>query len=305
MGKRNLYVLLILITIAGIAGYYWFVKRIDNINTGNQYNIDAIEYNTKFKELKKQKEDLNNQIEELKQSLVIENMGSSIVLISDTDSRCLDDTVRLLDEYGYSAVIAIDDTYSPFDNIEGYLNEDDINNLVDLGYEVVLTINNQSNIRELYDLYSQSFDIKGYYCPSKDITNSQLKAIKETCNVVIAYDGTVEDKDIFSISSIGSYDTNSKNIFENSTLDSEIIAFSVGYNKSYDKFIESNVIAMLDRMKQAENNERLKVTNISGALDRYNDYLEVRNLDKYTQIDSQIEDLYKQIDEIDNQLYKQ
>lgn len=281
------------------------MKRIDNIQHGQELAKQAQEYNENIKLLKQQKAQLEEQLSLEKDKLIIENMGSSIVLLADTNENHLNDTIPTLNSYGYVGVIAIDDNISPLDNIDGYLNIDDINELVQKGYELVLTIDCNSNIKDLYNKYKEYFDIKGFYCPKKDITNSQIKDIKQIgLNTVITYDGVMLDEDIFSITSIGSYDKNAKAIFDDGLKISQISAFSIGYSNSNEMYLKSNVDSMLERMNKAQTANKTLVTNITGAKLRYQEYLDTLELLEYKQITNNINDLENRIENINKQIIK-
>lgn len=204
-----------------------------------------------------------------------------------------------MEEYGYHGVIAIDDKL----DTKGHLTIEDIENLVSDGYEIVLSMNINTNIKEMYDLYSKSFNIMGYFCPNKDITSKQIKDIKDT-NIknVIIYSSIVEDPDIFSISSIGSYDKNSKSIFDESIANSSIVAYQVGYEKDYDNYLENNCQSMLNRMKEAKNSGKIEITNISEALQRYDLYIEELNGPNYDDVRAKIQELESELDSITNQI---
>lgn len=296
---RKTFVVILFAIMIGIGSYYWFVKRIDNIRVGNEYRQIAQEENSKLLELNKRKEELYSEIEEAKKGFVIEGMGSSIVLISDTDSRAKQDIIPLMKEYGYHGVVAIDDKLGA----EGHLTIEDIEELVSKGFEAVISINRNTNIKEMYDLYSKSFNIMGYFCPNKDITSSQIKDIKES-NIknVIIYSSTVDDPEIFSISSVGSYDKNSKTVFDDAIANSSIVAYQVGYEKSYDNYIQNNCESMLNRMEKAKSLGKTEITNISEALQRHDLYLEELNSSKYDHVRAKIQELETELDTVTKQI---
>lgn len=302
--RHKLFVLIILLIIAGIAGYYWFFKRIDNINTGNEYRKEAEIYNSNLKELKQKESELKTQIDKLESSLVIDSKGSTLILITDTNSKCLNDMVGLLDSNNLKGVVAIDDNYSPLDYIDGYLNNEDIYNLIYKGYEVVLTIDSNSDIKQIYDKYSYYYDIKGFYFVDVELNSSQLEDIKQLDDVcVITYNNKIDDQDIVCFTSVGSYSTISKSTFEASLKDSSTVAYRVGYGATIDKYNQSNCESMLDNMISAQNNNQTKICNISEAIDRYSQLQDLKNSEDYIEKLNSLSELNQELEKIQNQIY--
>lgn len=235
--------IVILLIIFGIFGYMYYEHSIQLKETNSQNSNVAQEVNDKIRVLHDKKKALQDELEQAKQDLAITNMGTTIILITDTNKQCLIDIVPKLDEYGYVGVIAIDDNYSPVDNIDGYLNVDDINNLVDKGYEVVIKINNEENIQKAYELYNKYFDIHGFFYSGSNITRAQVDYYKQIdINNIIIYNGQLDDNSIFSITGIGSYNTKAKQFFEERNLSSQTTAFCVGYTLDFDRYTESNFV---------------------------------------------------------------
>lgn len=263
----------------------------------------ATEVNEKIRVLHDKKKALQDELEQAKQDLAITNMGTTIILITDTNKQCLIDIVPKLDEYGYVGVIAIDDNYSPVDKIDGYLNVDDINNLVDKGYEVVIKINDEENIQKAYELYSKYFDIHGFFYSGSNITRAQVDYYKQIgINNIIIYNGQLDDNSIFSITGIGSYNTKAKQFFEERNLSSQTTAFCVGYTLDSDRYTESNFVAMLEKMDLAKQDGKTDIGNITFASNRYEQYQNYLESDEYKAKLAKVDEIKSQIDDINTQL---
>ena len=276
-------------------------EKLKNTNVAN--GEVATEVNEKIRVLREQKQALQQQLDDAKQDLVVPNMGTTIILISETNKQCLTDIVPTLDEYNYVGVIAIDNKYSPLDNIDGYLNINDIDNLVKKGYEIVLKVNVDDNVQELYELYSKYFDVIGFYYPGAGITRAQVDYYKQIgINNVIIYGGEIQDNSIFSISAFGSYDNNARNNFDEGNKQSKTMAFTVGYSLDWDKYTEANFTAMIDKMDQAKQNNLTEIGNITKAVERYEVYQNYLQSDEYKQKQAKVSDIQTQIEEINNQL---
>lgn len=294
--KRTIPVILTILIVVGCFIGYRYKKDIEKEHEAGLLKMSE-EYNKLLKELRQQKEELNKDIETLKQETTVRGMGSTIVLLTDTNIKCLDDVVPMLDEYNYHGVIAIDDNHSPLDNLSDYLNIDDINNLVNKGYEVVLTVNNTSDVVALNNKYTNAgLTVCGFYYPNDDATLNQINSIKNmNIDVVITYLDNVDNTDIISILSIGSIDQNSKNAFESSIENSSIMAFGVGYERISEKYNHENLESMLKVMNASVLENETNIVNISEAKQRYNAYLDYL-------VGSSQDEKYQKIAELEKQL---
>lgn len=301
MKKSTQIVILLLILVLFFHSYTKHAEDLRNTNAQN--NIVAKQENERIKNLREQKKVLQDKLEIAKQDLVVPNMGTTILLISDTNKECLNDIVSKIDEYNYAGIIAIDNNYSPIDNIEGYLNINDINSLVDKGYEVVLKVSGSDDVAKLYELYSKYFNIMGFYYPSANITKSQVEYYKQiNIKNIIIHDTELNDEEIFSIPSIGSYESNARTAFDEANAKSKTMAFTVGYSVDGDKYTDANFSSMLERMNKSKNEGSTDIGNITKSLDRYEEYKEYLNSDEYKQIQSVVDDIQSQIDDIDIQI---
>ena len=293
----------ILLIILGIFGYMYYEHSIQLKETNSQNSNVAQEVNDKIRVLHDKKKALQDELEQAKQNLVVPNMGTTILLISDTNKECLTDIVSKLDKYNYVGVIAIDNNYSPIDNIDGYLNVDDINGLVDKGYEVVIKVNGNDDVAKLYELYSEYFDIVGFYYPGASITRAQVDYYKQIgVNNIIIYNGQLDDNSIFSITGIGSYDVNARQYFNEGNTKSQTMAFSVGYALESDKYTESNFDAMLEKMDIAKQDGKTDIGNITFASNRYEQYQNYLESDEYKAKLAKVDEIQSQINDINNQL---
>lgn len=258
----------------------------------------ASEYNENLRRLKNEKKEIEAKIEDLKSKMIVKDNASSIILLSDTNVSHFNDIVPLLDDYGLIGVIAIDDNNDPSQNIDNYLNLDQISSLLDKGYEAILTIDINSDINYLYDKYSQIMPINGYYCKNGDLSFTQIEDIKKTGkNVIFIENNTIIDEEILCIESIGSYSGSAKTYFNEGIEKSSIMAFLVGYSKKNEIFSKTNCESMIDKMLQEEENNRLLVTNVSGVIDRYKDGLNTPEINEITEEISKLSDRLVQIDE--------
>lgn len=295
--------IVILLIILGIFGYMYYEHSIQLKDTNSQNSNVAQEVNDKIRVLREKKKALQDELEQAKQDLVVPNMGTTILLISDTNEECLTDIVSKLDKYNYAGVIAIDNNYSPIDNIDGYLNVDDINGLVDKGYEVVIKVNGNDDVAKLYELYSEYFDIVGFYYPGASITRAQVDYYKQIgINNIIIYNGQLDDNSIFSITGIGSYDVNARQYFDEGNTKSLTMAFSVGYTLESDKYTESNFDAMLEKMDIAKQDGKTDIGNITFASNRYEQYQNYLDSDEYKTKLAKVDEIQSQINDINNQL---
>lgn len=300
--RRLLILLTILIVLSCVATYIY--KNNFDLKKQNEMNRIAEEYNKVLKELREDKEKLNQNIEVLKKEIIVEGMGSTIILLSDTNSNCLKDTVPLLDDFGYYGVICIDDSHSPIDEVEGYLSKEEINELISKGYELVLNANSNTNVINLYNKYiNAGYDIKGFYFPNDDMSANQLLNIKELgIEYVLLYGEERNDKEVITSKVIGSMYQNAKSEFEDGVASSKTIALSIGYGRSIDTFNEENIRAMLKVIKKHVDAGNTAITNISEAKQRYDDYLDYLINSSQNEKIKNIEELENRLQEIEEKL---
>ena len=300
--RRLLPLLTIFIVLSCIAAYVY--KNDFDMKKESKMKQIAEEYNAVLKELRVDKEKLNQDIEELKKETTIEGMGSTIILLTDTNSNCLNDIVPLLDDLGYHGVICIDDSHSPIDKAKGYLSKKEINKLRAKGYELVLNANSNTNVINLYNKYTKAgYDIKGFYFPNDDMNANQLLNIKELgIEYVLLYGEEKDDKEIVTSKVIGSMYQNAKSEFEDSVSSSKTIALSVGYGRSIDTFNAENIKAMLKVIKKYVDSENTVVTNITEAKQRYDEYLDYLVNSAQNEKIKKIEELENRLQEIEEKL---
>lgn len=306
MIDKNKLTLPILCIVIVLFTTLFYVKNKEKEDLEYQERLETAEkYNNTLKELRKQKDSLTTEIENLKKELVLSGKGSTIVLITDTNKEMVNSVCKILDEYNYIGVIAIDDYYDPGnqENTE-YMDENDINNIIDKGYEIVLCVNNNSDILGLYDKYSnKGYKIKGFYYPNSDITSPHLDKIKQLdIDFVITYLDSINDDKVISIMSIGSYDKNAKKLYETSINESIISALSIGSIRENEVFIDSNVRSMLETIKTYEKADQTSLTNLEGAKNRYISYqkeleesINQEKLDKINKLESELKEIENKI----------
>lgn len=276
MKLRYKLLIVVLIIVALVFGY-----RFERSQQAKKQKIEELaeQYNDVLKKAREEKKTLEGELSLLEEDLYIGNMGSTIILLSDTKSDCLNDTVNKLNSNGYKGVIALDPNYMPDDNIEGYLNRDDINSLLDKGYEVVAKVNND-NIKKIYDLFiDKGYDIKGFYFGDTTINNTSLntvRSISEDLVTIGKYDSKVKNNSLL-IYSYGSRSNNVKTNYSEAIDHSRIIALVVGYGSDSIEYSESNINAMIKLIKSYESNNATKLCNIEETKIRYEEYLEALN----------------------------
>lgn len=279
MRLRYKLLIVVLIVVVGIFGYKYEINQ----QTKNQKIEELAEqYNDVLKKAREEKKVLEEELSLLESDLYIGNMGSTIILLTDTKSDCLNDIVKKLDAYGRSGVICLSLDYMPEDNIEGYLTRSDIDTLITKGYEVVVDVS-KTDIEKTYNAFiDKGYDVKGFYFGDTTINNTSLntvRSISEDLVTIGKYDSKVKNNDLL-IYSYGSKSNNVKTNYNESFDHSKIVALAVGYESDSVKYSESNIDAMLKLIKDYENNNATKLCNIEEAILRYEDYKEALNEEK-------------------------
>lgn len=301
--KRLILPLLCILILVGSFYVYYKKRTFDNVQKQERVRLSE-EYNSILKDIRDEKDKIAEEIEIAKEENNIVGRGSTIIMITDTNHEVVDEVEVLLKKYKYKGVIAIDDEYSPELNIEGYLNKDEIDNFVEKGYELVLTVNFLSNVTEMYNSYlEKGYEIKGFYYPNNDMTNSQLKEIKSLgVEHIITYLSEFQDDDVISVYSIGSNDVNVSKTYESNVDKSIITALTIGNTRKSDEYSYDNVVSMLNLIKRYVKNEMTMVTNLTESKERYEAYQQ----EIYNYIDAErfvtIENLEKKLKDLELRL---
>lgn len=303
--NKNKFILPVICILLFLAGCFVYQqkRKIDDAKKLERIEV-AEQYNKVLKELRNEKNELTKSIEELKNETVLNDKGSTIILLADTNKEVVEAVEKKLDDYKYVGVISIDDYYDPDLNMEGYLNHEDIVRLVNKGYELVLTLTSSSDVISLYNKYTEKgYEIKGFYFPNSDITESQKLNIKSLgIENIITYLSTVNSDNFVPIMSIGSYDTDSQEIYEKTVSESLISALSIGILRDSDRYVEKNITNMLKLINEYEINNKTKVVNISNANSRYKEYLEELKNSNQSENLEKIEELESKLAEIEAKL---
>lgn len=269
---RIRYKLLFVVLILAMA--FMFVEYKKQETQNQKVEELAEKYNDILKKAREEKVTLENELSVLKSNYYLENMGSTIVLLSDTKVDNLDSAIKKLDENNYHGVIALNINYLPDDNIEGYMNRDDINSLLEKGYEVVINAESD-DVNRLYNSFiDKGYDIKGFYFSNMSVSKAILRQVKEINSDLVCigqYDENVKSDDML-IYSYGSKQNGVKSSYSDSFKTSKTIALTVGYENDKELYTDSNFDAMMKLIKGYEKDNSTKLCNISEAIDRFLEY---------------------------------
>lgn len=298
MKKRTKkFIIVIIVIILMFVGIFLFHKYKNIVVDRNQLYIDSEIYNSEIRELRKEQAALNEELNDLNEELYTGGLGSTIILLADTHVSCLDDAVALLDWYGYKGVIALSSHYLPEDNHKNYLSREQIDDLVDNGYEIVIKATNEELDKTYERFHSLGYDIKGFYFEDMAVNSlmvEQIRNIDENLVIIGNYLEGVGVTDSLLINYYGSRQSNVKSYYEESINKSEVVALTVGYDKSVHRFEENNFTNMLNIVRDYAAYDETEVCTISGAIERNNIYL-----NKLAEIES---DKYERVEEIKNRL---
>lgn len=298
MKLRYKFLIVVLIVVALIIGY----KYERNQQAKNQKIEELAEqYNDVLKKAREEKKALENELSLLETDLYIGNMGSTIILLSDTKSDCLNDIVKKLNNYGRSGVIALSLDYMPDDNIEGYLTRSDVDSLISKGYEIVVDVS-KTDIEKTYNSFiDKGYDVKGFYFGDTTITSSLLNTVRSINDELVtigSYDSKVKDDNLL-IYSYGSKSNSVKTNYNDSIDYSKTVALAVGYGNSNVEYSESNIDAMFKLIKKHEDNKATKLCGIDEAINRYKDYKEALSIEKSEEV-NRVNEINNRLDVLNN-----
>lgn len=301
--RRLPLILVLLLAIVGGLFLYRFEYKDEQIKNQELYK-ESEKLNKKMRELRKEKELLNSELNDLYDELYVGDMGSTIILITDTQSDCLDDAIYHMNNYNYKGVIVLDYNHLPDDNKKGYLNREQIDELVEDGFEIVIKAESE-DVPITYEKFKAlGYDIKGIYFDQIVVTSLMAEQIYDLDpNMVIIgnYLDSIGITDTLLINYYGSRQQNVKTLYQDAIDKSKVIALTVGYENSSSRYDEDNFVSMLKTIRENVIYDKTSVCVASEAIVRNQQYLsslEEINPDKYTRV----EELKKRISEIGKEL---
>ncbi|MDO5440233.1 MAG: hypothetical protein Q4F12_01705 [Erysipelotrichaceae bacterium] len=301
--KKLILPIICILLFLGACYLYLCKKNLDNQIYARKYKLSE-EYNSILKDLRNEKNNLKEALELVKEEKEeLTGRGSTMVLISNEDKEIVDEVEKLLDKYKYKGVIAINDEYFPSDNIEGALNKEDIEHLLEKDYELALVVNGFSDVVSLYNKYqNDGLDIKAFYFPNNDINSTQIRDIKSLGMDFIINYSTDEYDTLVPIVTIGSYEKNASKLYENNVNESNIIALVIGNSNESEQYSYDNVDTMLKVVKNYIKKDMTDIANFTDAKVRYDEYqeelysaIESDSLEKIENLENRLEELKKQL----------
>lgn len=296
-------ILVILLAILGGLFLYRFEYKDEQIKSQELYK-ESERLNKQMRELRKEKELLNSELNDLYDELYVGDMGSTIILITDTQADCLDDAILQMEDYNYKGVIVLDYNHLPDNNKKGYLNREQIDELVENGFEIVIKAESE-DVDITYEKFkAYDYDIKGIYFDGIVVTSLMAEEIHEldpNMAIIGNYLDSIGITDTLLINYYGSRQQNVKTLYQDAIDKSKVIALTVGYENSSSRYDEENFESMLKTIRDNVRNDRTAVCTIQEAIIRNEQYLtalEEIDPDKYTRV----EELKKRISEIGKEL---
>ena len=186
-------VVIILVTIACIAGIYFLV----NLNKSEQDQLALSEQKEQqrmlaLRPLYKEKSKLESQLAEItdKRNHAVDRSTIIIPLLTDCTDDFVLDISKILQQYDYPAVICISDTYYP--GADGCISVEKAKELVNRRWEFVIDIS--SDINKLTELLLSAGLTKpvAIYCPNKDEYDKSMDF-----NLPLVIYGNQSDKSLF------------------------------------------------------------------------------------------------------------
>lgn len=291
--------LAVLFTFVVCVLVYYGLSRYWN-RPGIYYQI-ASEYNAATKDLKKERLQLVDKIQDLEDDFSVSNLGSVIIFLSDDNLSHLKTTVTKIDENGYHGVIAV--SKSMLEDTDNYMSKTDLESLMNKNYEIVIELTKDDDPSELYKYFVlEGLDPKGFYIVG-DVSEDIINKIKQTdCNVVIGNPYNVTDEDIFYICKYGNRYPSIKTKFKESVSNSTTIALSIGYSGViYEQYEEDVIDSMFKTLTSHVEDDLTLICNITEAVYR-KEYLDAYLEEYYASQNAEISRCKERIEQIDKEI---
>lgn len=301
--RKVIIVFIVLATVLGSMFLFTDYYKDEQSKNNKMYEISE-KLNKEMRELRKEKEKLNQELNDLYDELYAGDMGSTVILITDTQADCLDDAVTLMDKYNYKGVLVLDYNHLPDDDKKGYLNREQVDELVEDGFEIVIKAESE-DVPITYEKFAKyGYDIKGIYFDGIVVTSlmaEEINKIDPNMAIIGNYLDSIGITDTLLINYYGSRQQNVKNLYKDSIDKSKVVALTVGYENSSSKYDEDNFTSMLKTIRDYVNQDKTAVCTISEAIVRNEQYLnslEEIDPDKYTRVN----EIKQRINEIGTKL---
>ena len=301
MNRLGKILVTIIVGVIGLIMLYFYRLKLDEQALVYQ-KVDK--YNAIIKESREEKEQLQKQAKKVYEQLYLPDKGSTIILLSDTRVEQKDDAIAIMDEFDYHGVIALSLNTLPEEGLEEYLTREDIDELLEKGYELVIKIINEDITMTYKKITEKGYKIKGFYFEGSNIGQAKIDTVKKIDpNLVIigTYENGYNYVDDLLITAYGSAQSGVKTKFEDAVEISKPLALTVGYDNSKSQYSEDNFTAMLNNIDDNVYDEKTKVCNISEAIEVHNDYLTSLKEELPEEMEK-LEELKSRIDEVNKEI---
>lgn len=300
---RTLRKLLIFIVVAAIfstIGYFYWQKREEQ----NLIYQEVEKYNAFIKLAREEKELLQKEANKLYGKIYLPDLGSTTIVLSDTRIEQKEGAIALMEDYDFKGVVALSLSTLPEDNIDEYMNSDDIDELIEAGYELVIKIINEDITRTYQKFIERGYDIKGFYFEGNNVGQAKIDTVKRIDpNLVII--GTFENGfnyvDDLLITAYGSAQSGVKTKYEDAIDISKPIALTVGYDNSKSQYSEDNFEAMLKNIRNHVKDDTTKLCTVTEAIEAHDEYIAALKEEMPEEM-NRLEEIKQRIEKINTEL---
>lgn len=292
---RFLSKLIVLALVGALCFMFYYTYQQNQKESSLSEKIE--QYNKILRQIREEKAKLENESKYLYENLYLPDMGSTLILLSDTKVEQLDDAISIMDDYDYHGLIALSLNCLPEDNIEGYLTSQDIDELVSKGYELVIRLNNEDINKTYQSFIDKGYDIKGFYFENVSVGKAKIDTIRKidpNLAIIGQFEDNVNYSDMLLINAYGSKQSGVKTAYEDSIGVSKTMALAVGYENSKNQYTYDNFIAMVKLINSHIYADETDLCNITEAKQRYDEYL--------IELQEQLPDQVERINEINERL---
>ena len=232
-------------------------------------------------------------------------MSSTILLITEPDERVMTDIVPVLDEKGYVAVLCLSE--KKFPGKDGMMSLNDAVSLVNKGWEIAITADEDTDIANIYSGIKKSGlgSPEALYIPRGDVTDYMVSESSNLAMPMIIRHQSNDsngDESHKYVGSVGASDSSNKATYEKAVSYSEPIAISMGYTESFDLFTEKKLKNILTSVDDAKNSDVTKVLGIKGTVERIEERDEkiasgeLETVDARTELEKKLKEIQAKIE---------
>ena len=261
-----------IIAVTAVLGVLGFRKYMRDEKQKASVRQAAEEHNQAMQDARRRKQELEDELQELeeKSQIDIRDKGSILFLVTEPDIMAYTETRRIIEDAGFTGVIAVSDDRFPGD--EGCMSVDELKKMAAGGWDVAVTSTAVTDVKALYQrAKAAGLEPTGIYFPEKkEDPDAEKKAKDLGIRTLFSYasEEPTEDPLLLRILTLGCNESGIKSVTEDYIAASGTIALCIGYSSARELYQKNSVTNMVSFIKHNTDENRTRVVGVEEAVSR-------------------------------------